>query len=68
MLESTASKLSATAGGLVTAAGLGTFVFGLDSKTWRGTGVLFFGIGLFWVLATIFRWWPAPPAKGQSPR
>ena len=66
MLDSTASKLSAAAGGIVTSAGLGTFVYGIHSKTWRGTGVLFFGVGLFWLLATIFRWWPAPPAKRQS--
>jgi hypothetical protein len=68
MLDSTASKVSATAGGLVTCGGLGTFLYGFHSKTWRGTGFLFFGVGLFWLLATIFRWWPAPPARQRDSR
>jgi hypothetical protein len=66
MLDSTASKISATAGGLVTCAGLCTFLYGINSKTWRGTGVLFFGVGLFWVLATFFRWWPAPAKRPRQ--
>ena len=61
MFHRASEKVSAICGGLLAAGGLSTFVYGLHRRTWRGTGVSLFGLGVYWVLAAAFRWWPLPP-------
>lgn len=63
MLPRTTEKLSAAFGLLLVVTGAAIFFYGIHRRGWRGTGVSLFGLGLFWVLAVAFRWWPLPPER-----
>ena len=65
MFHRASEKVSAICGGLLAAGGLSTFVYGLHRRTWRGTGVSLFGLGVYWVLAAAFHWWPLPPDRRE---